>query len=368
MKEGSMVKKHKVLIDGQNLEEEDFATEIAGSMGAMATTNFFTVGNMRTRIKKSNNMIAQLQDQLKNAEKNIREEVSKSLEQTRAAERLEIQLLKSSLDEMNQKIQASQVQVAQQKEHAEQLQARLNLMEGRVIDLKDFQTLSLETHTKIEAEQQGLISKIGIVQNYLQEVSESLDNIILLEKEAKAARNTFQKAVACSGNKEATKNIKLSVTEQIKGDIMLKVWETNMSESKKIVKEIKDDCEGILDSLDKQALGIEKDDCSESLGQINIEKQQLDCKEGLKKIQTEILQLKEIDVNLINRWLVQPSLKLQAIKFSDQGFEDRFPKVQRKFYLFETKDLPTPPRNFVHFLEKCIECVASKEGETSTKQ
>jgi hypothetical protein len=44
MKEGSMVKKHKVLIDGQNLEEEDFATEIVGSMGAMATTNFFYHG------------------------------------------------------------------------------------------------------------------------------------------------------------------------------------------------------------------------------------------------------------------------------------------------------------------------------------
>jgi hypothetical protein len=42
------------------------------------------------------------------------------------------------------------VQVSQQKEHVEQLHARLNLMEGQVIDLKDFQTLSLETHTKIE--------------------------------------------------------------------------------------------------------------------------------------------------------------------------------------------------------------------------
>jgi hypothetical protein len=62
MKEGSMVTKHKVLIDGQNLEEEDFAIEIEGSMGAMATKNIFTVGNMRMRIKKSNNMIAQLQD------------------------------------------------------------------------------------------------------------------------------------------------------------------------------------------------------------------------------------------------------------------------------------------------------------------
>ena len=75
-----MVKKHKFLLDGYNLGEEDFTTKITGSMGAMETTNFFTMGNMRTRIKKSNNMIAELQDQLKNAEKNIKEEVSKSLE------------------------------------------------------------------------------------------------------------------------------------------------------------------------------------------------------------------------------------------------------------------------------------------------
>jgi len=53
---------------------------------------------------------------------------------------------------------------------------------------------------------------------------------------------------------------------------MLKVWETNISENKKIVKEIKDDCEGIFDSLDKKTLGIEINDCFEPLGQINIVK------------------------------------------------------------------------------------------------
>jgi hypothetical protein len=60
MREGGMVKKHRVLIDGHKLEEEDFATEVAGSMGATTTTNFFTVENMRTRIKKSHHMIARL--------------------------------------------------------------------------------------------------------------------------------------------------------------------------------------------------------------------------------------------------------------------------------------------------------------------
>jgi hypothetical protein len=52
-REGNMVKKNKVLIDRQNLEEEDFATKVVGSMGAMATKNFFTIGKIITRIKKS---------------------------------------------------------------------------------------------------------------------------------------------------------------------------------------------------------------------------------------------------------------------------------------------------------------------------
>jgi hypothetical protein len=55
-----MVNKHRVLVDGQNLEEEDFATEVAGSMGSLETTNLFSVDSLETRLKKKNQMIAQL--------------------------------------------------------------------------------------------------------------------------------------------------------------------------------------------------------------------------------------------------------------------------------------------------------------------
>ena len=75
-----------------------------------------------------------------------------------------------------------------------------------------------------------------------------------------------------------------------------------------------------------------------------------------------------MDVTLIERWLVKPNIKLQSIKFVDKGIEDRILKIQRKFYLFKAKDLPEPPRSFVHFLEKCVECIGSKEGDTSIKQ
>jgi hypothetical protein len=92
--------------------------------------------------------------------------VNKILAQAGALERQEIQSLKTSLDEMTQRIQATQVQVTQQKELVKHLQAKLNLTEGWVIDLKAFQTVSLEAHTKIEVKQQKLISKIEIIQNY----------------------------------------------------------------------------------------------------------------------------------------------------------------------------------------------------------
>lgn len=66
-----MVKKHRVLVDGQSLEEEDFAIEVASSMGALATTNLFSVDSLKTRLKQKNQMIAQLQDQIRHTENNI---------------------------------------------------------------------------------------------------------------------------------------------------------------------------------------------------------------------------------------------------------------------------------------------------------
>ena len=116
-------------------------------------------------------------------------------------------------------------------------------MEGQIIDLKSFQAQSLEVHSKIEVGQQKFISKIEIVHNYFQEVDNAFDNIILREKEAKVVRITLQKEIIYSTGEEVSETMKVSATQKIRGDIMLKLWETNITESKRIAKEIKDDCE-----------------------------------------------------------------------------------------------------------------------------
>jgi hypothetical protein len=46
-----MIKKHKIIVDGQKLEEGEFATEIAGTMGALASANLYYVGNLRTMLQ-----------------------------------------------------------------------------------------------------------------------------------------------------------------------------------------------------------------------------------------------------------------------------------------------------------------------------
>ena len=72
MREGGMEKKHRVLVDGQNMEEGDFATKGVGSMGVLETKNLFTISNMRARLEQSNHRITQLQDQQKDTEKSIK--------------------------------------------------------------------------------------------------------------------------------------------------------------------------------------------------------------------------------------------------------------------------------------------------------
>jgi hypothetical protein len=69
---------------------------------------------------------------------------------------------------------------------------------------------------------------------------------------------------------------------------MLKLWETNIIENKRIVKEIRDDCEEVFDLLEKRSLNIGKGNCTRLLGQINIVRHQLNFRENLSEIQIEI--------------------------------------------------------------------------------
>jgi hypothetical protein len=85
---------------------------------------------------------------------------------------------------------------------------------------------------------------------------------------------------------------RLSISEQTRGDIILKTWESSIIEGRKMAKGVKDFCEEFFHSLNKESLGLDKEDSSGVLGKIDITKHQLDIKEKMKEAQAEISQRK----------------------------------------------------------------------------
>jgi hypothetical protein len=82
-----VAKKFKILTDNKGLEEEDFADEIVGTLGAYATTNQYSVGTLRSRLKQKDRLINELQIHLSESETNSRNEAYKELEQAREVDR-----------------------------------------------------------------------------------------------------------------------------------------------------------------------------------------------------------------------------------------------------------------------------------------
>jgi hypothetical protein len=85
-REGVMAKKFKIMTDGKAVKEEEFADEIAGTLGVYATANQYSVGTLKAQLKRKNLLISKLEAKVVAAEANAKDEVSKSLEQARIAD------------------------------------------------------------------------------------------------------------------------------------------------------------------------------------------------------------------------------------------------------------------------------------------
>jgi len=202
-----------VLLDGQALEEEYFATKVVYSLGSFSMTNQFSVDNLKEKLKQKNQMISQLQNQIRTTENNVRDKVNKGLEQDRSSDKQEIQLLKSSLDEMHKNVQVSERQAIEQDDLVNQLQDKVNYTEKMVVDMAVFQAQALEVLKKLEIAQQSLFTKVEIIQNHFWEVNQSLDNIGFREREVTIARTTFQEVVMSSTREEIYVTPRLTVAE-----------------------------------------------------------------------------------------------------------------------------------------------------------
>jgi hypothetical protein len=135
----------------------------------------------------------------------------------------------------------------------------------------------------------------------------------LREREAGATRVTFQEVVIATMKEEMVSSSRLSIPKKTRGNILLKAWEHNISESRERAKEMRKDCEETFSLINKNLLDLDKESSVGTLGKIDIAKHLLYIKENVEKEQAEISQISQVDIVQVDKWLINPSLQLWSI-------------------------------------------------------
>jgi hypothetical protein len=94
----STAKKYKVMTEGKDKKSEQFATKIAGTLGAYASVNQFSVGLLKNQLKRKNRLIRTLKARLATTTENAKDQASVGIEQARLANKNEIEMLKTKLE------------------------------------------------------------------------------------------------------------------------------------------------------------------------------------------------------------------------------------------------------------------------------
>jgi hypothetical protein len=168
-------------------------------------------------------------------------------------------------------------------------------------------------------------------------------------------RDSFQKVLSALQEKEIRQSQKLSISEQLKGDVMLKVWETKLKEYKGITEEVINDCQRIFGSINKDSIQDETNGLPESLGETNINDHQLKIREELEGKKMEISNVKAVNISEIEKWMIGPSSILEKIKSTEKEIANQLPGLQRSFFSLEANEVPEVPKALVNFLERHIQ-------------
>jgi hypothetical protein len=200
--------------------------------------------------------------------------------------------------------------VTQHEELVKKLQAKIELVEGTIVDMAFFQAQALEVHEKLESAQQDIFTKVEAIQNCYRVVDLSHNKIYIKEREAHASRAKFQEAIFIVPKYDVSAAPRLSLSKKTKGDIILKPWESNLAERKRLSREVHEACLEPISSLEKGLLDVEGNNISKSLGNIGLARNQCNSRTRKEEAMTIIQQMNQLDLIQINKWIVSTSMQL----------------------------------------------------------
>jgi hypothetical protein len=144
-------------------------------------------------------------------------------------------------------------------------------------------------------------------------VNQVSENLSARERDVRAAQVTFQEAMIATNNRVSAGTPRLTISEQTKGNIMLKEWEHNIVEGKQQAQKITNSLEEAFNSIDGELLGIGSGCDAEMLIQMNVEKISLDLKDKEERDSTNISQMTMVDIVQVDICMLKPSMQLCTI-------------------------------------------------------
>ena len=121
-------------------KNEEFTTEIAGTLGAYASANQFSLRMLKSQLKRKNRLIKTLEARVVSTAESAKGQVSGEIELARLVDKKEIEVLKAKLEQAHSVIRYGRIQAGQQKNMITELQAQLQVIESRMIDVEGFKS------------------------------------------------------------------------------------------------------------------------------------------------------------------------------------------------------------------------------------
>jgi hypothetical protein len=367
-KDGVVTKRQKIVYDGKGQNDPEFAKEVADSLGAFATANQWSVDNLTKQLQQKSLLVEQLQNEMQSTEQIVRSRMNHDIEKIRLNYQQQMKQLQEKLELIYQNSQTNKAMITQWDSLIEQLQAKLVLMENTTIDITAFKAQASEINEKLEVVQQDLYQKVDTIQKYYQAINNSLKSIYVKEKDASVARSKFQEFIIWRQKANIPGLAPFSQYEQVKGEMALKVWETNLEERKKLSREAKETCLNTLSSVETKLVEFEGNDISEALGQIEIEMNKENSRKNKENIQSVIQQMNQIDFLKINELLVKPNLQYQITAQEVKKIQEKLPLVHKKVFSFELNENIEPSRFVVALMDMCTQFNEQRKASASGRK
>jgi hypothetical protein len=152
---------------------------------------------------------------------------------------------------------------------------------------------------------------------------------------------------------------KFIISEQTRGNILLKDWEHNITMGKEQTQKVTNSLEEAFNSIDGEFLGIDSGGNFEALMQMNVEQISLDLKDKDERDSADISQMNMVDIFQVDKHMIKPSAQLSALDIIDAQMEDNLQQLARECYFVEASCQVEPSRLISQLVEKCIACTES---------